>query len=212
MNTIQSLRRAIRARTVITATVGALALLATAFPASAAPAPSSGDATSQVSAQATIPLETRVAAVEHTAYAPVRETVAEFLQKAATNGVVLPAADVARLNAAPASTGCWYWNDWRNGKNAFGATLWTFNVEPNWCGNGSWITNYAYTNTWGTTSWIGWEYKGVISSSDRWGMGWNVFESTRQGSFCYINFYGCVQNQYPYVDVEVGAGGQIYKS
>jgi hypothetical protein len=188
---------------VAAAIIGIVAAAAGAGPASAG--------TSRATATP-VPAGAGVVTVLSAPQKPVAETVQQFMAKAARDGVSVPTSTAASLTAAAASTSCWYWNDWRKAYGLFGNTLWTFNVEPNWCGNGSWIVNYAYTNTWGDTSTPGWSYKGVISSSNHYGVGWNVFESVRQGSFCLISYFGCVQNSYPYVDVEVGAGGQIYKS
>jgi hypothetical protein len=122
---------------------------------------------------------------------------------------------MARLKAAqatPSSTSCWYWNDWRKGVNLFGVKMWQFNVEPNWCGNGNVIISHAYTRVWGDTPGPGWRYHGVIQETDRGGVGSRVFESIRKGSFCLSTNFGCIQTQHPYIDVEVGAGGQIIKS
>jgi hypothetical protein len=140
------------------------------------------------------------------------ETLAQFQSKAAAAGDKITQQSTASpAIVAAASSGCWYYNDWRKGYGIFGQTEWTFNVEPNWCGNGSYITS-AYNNTWGSTSWPGWSYSGLIQSTDRYGVGWNVYENVRQGHFCLASYFSCVQNFYPYVDVEVGAGGQVYKN
>lgn len=195
-----------RVRLAVSLVAVAAGLGAVAVPASASVSPSA------TAARDSVPPAARVVKVERPTYAPVRESVSAFLAKAARDGHPLSAQVARQLSVSPASTSCWYWNDWRKGTNVFGATMWQFNVEPNWCGDGTWIRSHAYTNTWGTTSWLGWEYKGVIQSSDHYGVNWNIYEAIRQGSFCYINFYSCVQNQYPYVDVEVGARGQVIKS
>lgn len=198
-------------RTFVRRLAVAVTVLLAPFVAIAAPASASTDVSGHGGASP-IPLAAQVTRVEHAGYAPVRESVDAFLANAARSGHRVPAQVAEDLTVHAATITCWYWNDWRKAKNVFGATVWQFNVEPHWCGDGSWIRNYAYTNTWGTTSWVGWQYNGVIQSSDHYGVNWNMFESVRQGSFCYINFYGCVQNSYPYVDVQVGPGGQIYKS
>lgn len=198
------------AASLATAGLGVACLGAVTAPATAAPV--SSPAQSASAASGSVPVAARVTKIEHPAFAPVRESVSTFLAKAVRAGHPVTAQTTRQLTMSPASVSCWYWDDWRKASNIFGNTLWQFNVEPNWCGDGRWIRSYAYTNTWGSTPWIGWEYKGVIQSSSHWGVNWNVYEAIRQGSFCYIHFYGCVQNSYPYVDVEVGAGGQIYKS
>ncbi len=140
-----------------------------------------------------------------------RQTFAQFQAKAAAAGISIDTTSTAATADRAAASGCWYYTDWRKQKNIFGSTLWTFNVQPNWCGNGSWISS-AYNNTWADVSFPGWSYKGLTQSTNRYGAGWNVYENIRQGHFCLASYFDCVQNTYPYVDVEVGAGGQVYKN
>jgi len=173
-------------------------LALSAAPASAAPASASARST--------------VVRVEHASYAPIRQSVKQFLDKATRTGVKLPATVRTELARPAAALTCWYWNDWRKASNIWGATVWQYNVEPNWCGDGTWIRSYAYTNTWASNVALGWSFQRNIQSIDRYGVNWNVFEAIRQGHFCLIAYFSCVQNSYPYVDVEVGGGGQIYKS
>lgn len=99
-------------------------------------------------------------------------------------------------------------DDYRYGKNFLNVTLWTFHTRTNWCGDGSWIRNYAYTNTDGNSV-LGWKYYGTTTSYDQYGVGWNQFRSVRQGQFCLLN---CIaQNMYANVDLLVGPAGQVYR-
>ncbi len=175
-----------------------------------ATAPSAGAAVAP-SAITSPTLDSQLATVESGNSGIQRETYADFQTKAATRGIIITQKSMAVTSAT--TTSCWYFNDWKKAHDILGLTLWTFNVEPNWCGDGTWITS-AYNNTWGTTSMLGWSYQGLLTppSKDLYGAGWNVYENIRQGHFCFISYLSCAQDSYPYTDVEVGAGGQIYKS
>ncbi len=107
------------------------------------------------------------------------------------------------------STTCWYFDDYRYGKNIFGGTLFTFHTRTNWCGDGSWVRLYAYTTADASTV-VGWAYYGLTQNYDQYGVDWNQFRSVRQGQFCIINCIG--QNVYLTNDVLVGPAGQVYRS
>jgi hypothetical protein len=116
-------------------------------------------------------------------------------------------AAAALRQAATTSTTCWYYDDSRSAHNVFGTTLWTFTTRTSWCGDGSWIRNYAYTTTT-ASSVLGWKYYGLVINWDNYGVNWSQFESIRQGQFCLLNCLA--QNYTPYIDVRVGPAGQIY--
>lgn len=205
MNAVRFYRQHRRFRPFIAVFAGTVWVLASALPASAAPTPSGGSDA--------IPVASTPAYEVHSTSAPVRETVSQFLHKAARDGVTVPAGEVAQLTLSAATISCWYYTDWRAENAALGNRLWTFYVQPNWCGDGSWIRSQAYTNVWASTPGLGWVYNGLIASAthDYGGVNWNYFESIREGSFCWVSTLGCIQSFYPYIDVEVGPGGQVYK-
>jgi hypothetical protein len=120
-----------------------------------------------------------------------------------------PAKTPGVARAVATATSCWYLDDYRYGKNIFGGTLFTFHTRTNWCGDGSWIRSYAYTDADASTV-VGWKYYGLTQNYDQYGVNWNQFRSVRQGQFCIINCIG--QNVYETIDVLVGPAGQVYRS
>jgi hypothetical protein len=167
--------------------VGALivaGLVAVAAPAGAAPAPAP-----------------RVASIEVVTSSPNAMTGAQFVASA-------PAKNKAAAQvAAAAATTCWYIDVTRRGKDIFGITLVTLHTRTNWCGDGSWIRNYAYTN-W-DASWVNaWAFEGLTQNYDQYGVNWNQFHSVRQAQFCLVN---CIaQSIYLTNDISVGPAGQVY--
>jgi hypothetical protein len=128
-------------------------------------------------------------------------SVQDFIENA-------PSQQVAPHGLVPLTTTCWYVDDYRYGKNVFGGILFTFHTRTNWCGDGSWIRNYAYTDADASTG-FGWAYFGLVQNYDQYGVNWNQFWSVREGQFCLLNCLA--QNVHTLIDVLVGPAGQVYR-
>lgn len=166
------------------------ALFASANPAAAGSAPD----------PASDPLLRAVGEVAWTT-GPDLLTHQDFVQRA-------PAAEkAAAAVAAAAATNCWTFNDYRSGTNIYGGTLYTFHTQTNWCGDGSWVRQWAYTNADGTAAFT-WKYYGLIQSYDEYGVNWNRFHSVREGQFCLGNCI--IQNEAELNDVLVGPAGEVF--
>lgn len=109
--------------------------------------------------------------------------------------------------AAAAATSCWHLDDYRGMKDLVGFTLFTFHTYTAWCGDGSWIRSYAYTNADATTA-VTWRYFGLTRNYDEYGVNWNQFHSVREGQFCLG--YCVIQEKRLLNDILVGPAGQVY--
>ena len=185
MNTTSRQSRLPR-RLAIGAVLGALIAVVVAAPGHAAPANDGADPATQLTT------------ITVTRSGPIAVAPARVAAGAPTGAV---------RAAVAAATHCWYYDDTRQGKNIFGGTLFTFHTRTNWCGDGTWVRNYAYTNTDASTI-PGWVYEGLEQNYDQYGVNWNEFHSYRQGQFCLLN---CIAGNVSLTnDVLVGPAGQVY--
>lgn len=134
---------------------------------------------------------------------PVSITPAAQLAQAQAAGV-----NAARLAVIAAATTCWYWHTQVYYKNLVGLVILRFHVEPHWCTTGYWLTSPVYTNTWATVNVPGWSYKHT-GGWHRYGAGWNIYITHQEGHFCFVSYFGCVQNKYPWIEDEVGPGSRV---
>lgn len=109
---------------------------------------------------------------------------------------------------AIAAQGCWYvtWSRWAS--NIFGQRLFTYYQRLDWCGSNGRIYSPSRTR-WPNVSFPGWEFKGHIGTSSRGGSGYSYWRAFTQGSFCLAQYFGCVQNKYPWIDMTVTAYGRV---
>ena len=173
---------------IITALVSAIVAMQ-AVPAQAQPT------VDQPGRERGVPVAAQAARVVDGAAPPVAISKDQYLVAAAEAGVSLSSNEQDLVALA---TSCWRWDAYKKYENAWGADLVTSHHRVNWCGDGRYIRVHAFTERWGTTHWPGWNYQGVTSKSQRYGVGWNQYRSTTQNKFCYINFYDCVQEKNPY--------------
>ena len=117
-----------------------------------------------------------------------------------TDSVVAHSLDAAALAAC-------YWAQVRRwGKNLLGMTLWTYYQRIEWCANASAITSRTRIR-WGEVSMVGWSFKGHIGSTTGGGPGYTYYRARTQGHFCLIQYFSCVQNAYPWIDMTVHRNG-----
>lgn len=172
-------------RLLVVGVLAVVGLVGVAGPAGAAPAPAPH----------------RVAYTEVTTTGPTAMPTSQFVA-----GAPKQERKAAQVAAAAATT-CYHTDVTRRGKDIFGITLVTFHTRTNWCGDGSWIRNYAYTD-W-DASWVtGWAFEGLTQNYDQYGVNWNQFHSVRQAQFCLGNCI--VQSIYETNDILVGPAGQVY--
>ena len=93
-----------------------------------------------------------------------------------------------------------------SGHNIFGWKLWTYVRWVYWCWNGSYLT-YVASRAWGETHMVGWAYKGTIDSWSIGGKNYTYYRVWSQGHFCLVEYFSCIQNKYPWIDVTVYPGG-----
>ncbi len=107
-----------------------------------------------------------------------------------------------------AAAGCWYvtWSRWYN--NIFGMRLVTYYQRMDWCGSSGRITSWS-RNRYGTASAPGWAFKGNIGSQVTGGNGSSYVRSWTQGHFCLAEYFSCVQNKYPWIDMRVTPTGGV---
>lgn len=123
--------------------------------------------------------------------------------------VVSPSAGGADGEVSIAASGCWTWRWQRDGKNAFGAVLWSYFQQINWCGNGSIITSTPQRTRWGETYAPFWSW--VHIGNQTWGgVNQNSYRAWTQGEFklCLSPNVGCVQNTYPWLDMTAWGDGR----
>ena len=113
----------------------------------------------------------------------------------------------ASAETADAFLAACYWAQVRRyGKNLFGMTLWSYYQRIEWCANSSYITSRTRIR-WGETSFPGWSFKGHTGSTTGGGVGYTYFRARTQGHFCLIQYFSCVQNAYPWIDMTVRRNG-----
>ena len=94
-----------------------------------------------------------------------------------------------------------------SGHNIFGWRLFTYVRWVYWCWNGSYLT-YLASRAWGEVHMPGWSFRGTLNNS--WsigGRGYTYYRVWSQGHFCLVEYFSCVQNSYPWIDVTVYPGG-----
>lgn len=128
-------------------------------------------------------------------------SVATSLQE----GVAGQPASRASVDAA-AAVSCKWAQVERYGKNLLGMKLWSYFQKIDWCYNGSTITSRTRTR-WGETHFPGWSWKGHIGSSTSGGVGSTFYRAWTQGHFCLVEYFSCVQNAYPWIDMTVRGNG-----
>ncbi|MFB4194195.1 hypothetical protein [Streptomyces carpaticus] len=140
--------------------------------------------------------------------APQEITAGEFAAFAEGAGDPLSAREYADAIEAAA---CWTHHVWSWGENIFGNKLWEWNQEVAWCGDGQWITSTNRQTTWGTTHWIGWNWdRDATTTSQDYGVGWNIWEVRGQGKFCYVEYFDCVQQSNPWIFHQAQGAGDAY--
>ena len=60
---------------------------------------------------------------------------------------------------------------------------------------------------WGETSFPGWAFKGHTSSTTSGGVGKTTYRARTHGHFCLAEYFSCVQNKYPWIDMTVNRNG-----
>jgi hypothetical protein len=184
---------AVTAAAAVTLGVGIFA----ATPASAAPA----DANTAAAPQ--IPKNAQVVSVSVVKGTPQRVSAQQELARAQQAGA--PASALAQIAVLPNAYSCWYWDTQVYYKNALGQVILRFHVEPNWCTTGYWLASPVYTNTWANVNVPGWSYTHT-GGWTKYGAGWNIYITHQNGHFCFVSYFGCVQNKYPWIEDEVGPG------
>lgn len=96
---------------------------------------------------------------------------------------------------------------WRvNWYNVFGWRIWSYVRWVRWCWSGSLLTSVS-TRAWGEVFFPGWAFRGTISSWSSGGSGRSSYRVWSQGHFCFAQYFSCVSNMYPWIDVTVYPGG-----
>lgn len=96
---------------------------------------------------------------------------------------------------------------WRvNWYNAFGWRIWSYVRWVRWCWNGSLLTSVS-TRAWGEVFFPGWAFKGTKETWTSGGPGRSSYRVWSQGHFCFAEYFACVSNMYPWIDVTVYPGG-----
>jgi len=111
-------------------------------------------------------------------------------------------ADVTTL-----SLSCWTWTVGVKGTNIWGSTLWKYFQEIYWCRDGYRVWYTSVVRRWGETYWPGWSYKGVINRWSYGGSGYTYWTVGSQGHFCFVSYFDCVQDKYPWVEQTVRGSG-----
>lgn len=111
-------------------------------------------------------------------------------------------------SAISAASGCKEVTAEFTGVNGSGSELYTYNMEVNWCYDGSTVSS-TDRRRWGNTSAVFWEYVGHQDSNERGGDGDTFYESTSTGHFrlCVSGNMACAQHVYPSVEVSVYSDG-----
>lgn len=113
---------------------------------------------------------------------------------------------------SPVTTTCWTWTWRRDGRNVFGAILWSYFQRIDWCGNGSTITSSPHgvqRTRWGEVYYPFWQWRHV--GNQTWGgVGQPSYRAWTQAEFklCFVPDVGCVQYSYPWLDMTAWADGR----
>jgi hypothetical protein len=134
-------------------------------------------------------------------------TVAQYLSEAAKRGTVLTPDDRSKLEAAGVLGGCWQYAPSVTYYSAVNVRLFAYFHEVTWCGDDTTITWTSGPRVWGEVYTAGWSYQGLISE---WGSGpgFTWFRGT-QGKFCFVSFFNCIQERYPWIETTAYATGYI---
>jgi hypothetical protein len=118
------------------------------------------------------------------------------------NGAALPLGKAV----SPLTSGCSTYTVGARAYSKLGVQLFSYAWNIYWCYNGSRITS---VNTWRTVAGnYGWSFVGDIANQQSGGVGATSYWHYGQGNFCFIQFYSCVGNAYPWVNQTVyGTGG-----
>lgn len=94
------------------------------------------------------------------------------------------------------------------GVNGSGEELYRYTLEVEWDYDGNEVSNTNYRRYPDTDS-ILWEFLGHVGKDTTGGDGSSSYEVYTQGEFglCASGRFGCVQNTYPWVEVQVEADG-----
>ena len=134
--------------------------------------------------------------------AAVHTEVTGSAQKGGAAGVVKKSTSSAKAKVAAC-----YWAQVRRwGSNLLGMTLWTYYQRIEWCSNATQITSVTRIR-WGETSFPGWAFKGHTSSTTSGGVGKTTYRARTHGHFCLAEYFSCVQNKYPWIDMTVNRNG-----
>ena len=96
---------------------------------------------------------------------------------------------------------------WRvNWYNVFGWRIWSYVRWVRWCG--STLTSVS-TRAWGEVFFPGWAFRGTISSWSSGGAGRSSYRVWSQGHFCFAEYFSCVSNMYPLIDMRVTPTGGV---
>lgn len=94
----------------------------------------------------------------------------------------------------------------RWGNNIFGMRLWTYYQRIEWCYSNGLITSVTRLR-WGEVSMPGWSFKGHTSSTTSGGKGSTSYRARTHGHFCLVEYFSCIQNAYPWIDMTVRGNG-----
>lgn len=122
--------------------------------------------------------------------------------------------DVAKARTqgltAAASSGCKTVQIYRY-RSAPAGTLWKYLEQQGWCYSGTKITSRYDYRRWPCCVNIGWKWEGHIGLS-RSGGSWH-WDNWTQGSFSFGCAVGCLDWDYPWLDLDIyGDGGWSYST
>ncbi|MHC0433506.1 hypothetical protein ACX6XY_25555 [Streptomyces sp. O3] len=167
-------------------------------------------AVAQSSPSDEVPKEAKVVAVGSTEISGPRSISAgQYAEIAKKSGVP---ATKEELNSARTAANCWEHTVEKWGKNVFGKKMWRYYQRIGWCEDGKWITATPKADAWGSTHWVGWTYTGRDTIQKAYGVGWNIWEVSSQGHFCYLDVdnVGCAQTQDPRIFQQAQGDGGVY--
>ena len=96
---------------------------------------------------------------------------------------------------------------WRvTAHNIFGWRIFSYVRWVRWCWSGSLLTSVS-TRAWGEVFLPGWSFRGTIGSWTSGGPGRTSYRVWSQGHFCLVEYFSCIANSYPWIDVTVYPGG-----
>jgi hypothetical protein len=147
------------------------------------------------------------ASIEGATSATVSGTPAAMTSDAAAASAQTLNTSLAAVTSGAARVTCWSWTPYARAKSLVGLTVWQYNQEVYWCGNGRTITYRAPAHDYPTHVAVGWEFKGNGTYWNHGGAGSSYWEHWNQGHFCLASYFGCLQNKYPWIDSTVYANG-----